>query len=125
MSIYCKRKTNLKNPITNRGLLKNTKTKKMKRLFLGLLLTISTLAIAQSGKVLDKDGEPQVGCKVTAPELRLTTYTDFDGNYELDIPKGTTLIFDYVSYETEIVVSQDSLIVVLKNYQIILEDLVQ
>ena len=97
----------------------------MKRLFLGLLLVISTLAMAQSGKVLDKDGESQVGCKVTAPELGLTTYTDFDGNYELDIPKGTTLIFDYVSYETEIVVSQDSLIVVLKNHQIILEGLVQ
>jgi hypothetical protein len=125
VTIYCKRKTNLKNPITNRGLLKNTKTKKMKRLFLGLLLTISTLAIAQSGKVLDKDGKPQVGCKVTSPELRLTTYTDFDGNYELDIPKGTTLIFDYVSYETEIVVSQDSLIVILKDSQIILEDLIQ
>jgi len=108
VTIYCKRKT-----------------KKMKRLFLGLLLVISTLVMAQSGKVLDKDGEPQVGCKVTAPELGLTTYTDFDGNYELDIPKGTTLIFDYVSYETEIVVSQDSLIVVLKNHQIILEGLVQ
>lgn len=97
----------------------------MKRLFLGLLLTISTLAIAQSGKVLDKTGEPQVGCKVTAPELRLTTYTDFDGNYELDVPKGTTLIFDYISYEKEIAVSQDSLIVVLKDSQIILEELVQ
>ena len=97
----------------------------MKRLFLGLLLTISTLAMAQSGKVLDKTGEPQVGCKVTAPELRLTTYTDFDGNYELDVPKGTTLIFDYISYEKEIVVSQDSLIVVLKDTQIILEELVQ
>ncbi len=97
----------------------------MKRLFLGLLLTISTLAMAQSGKVLDKTGEPQVGCKVTAPELRLTTYTDFDGNYELDVPKGTTLIFDYISYEKEIVVSQDSLIVVLKDSQIILEELVQ
>lgn len=97
----------------------------MKRLFLGLLLVISTLAIAQSGKVLDKTGEPQVGCKVTAPELRLTTYTDFDGNYELDVPKGTTLIFDYISYEKEIVVSQDSLIVVLKDTQIILEELVQ
>jgi len=108
VTIYCKRKT-----------------KKMKRLFLGLLLVISTLAMAQSGKVLDKDGEPQVGCKVTAPELGLITYTDFDGNYELDIPKGTTLIFDYVSYETEITISQDSLIVVLKNPQIILEGLVQ
>tara|TARA_R110001592_G_scaffold32581_3_gene113953 strand:+ start:428 stop:721 length:294 start_codon:yes stop_codon:yes gene_type:complete len=97
----------------------------MKRLFLGLLLVISTLAIAQSGKVLDKTGEPQVGCKVTAPELRLTTYTDFDGNYELDVPKGTTLIFDYISYEREIAVSQDSLIVVLKDSQIILEELVQ
>ena len=97
----------------------------MKRLFLGLLLVISTLAIAQSGKVLDKTGEPQVGCKVTAPELRLTTYTDFDGNYELDVPKGTTLIFDYISYEREMAVSQDSLIVVLKDSQIILEELVQ
>lgn len=97
----------------------------MKRLFLGLLLTISTLAIAQSGKVLDKTGEPQVGCKVTAPELRLTTYTDFDGNYELDVPKGTTLIFDYISYDTVITTSQDSLIVILKDSQIILEDLIQ
>ncbi len=35
--------------------------------------------MAQSGKVLDKDGEPQVGCKVTAPDLGLITYTDFDG----------------------------------------------
>ena len=90
----------------------------MKKLFLGLLLSISTLAMAQSGKVIDKTGEGQVGCKVSAPELGITTYTDFDGLYEINVPEGTKLVIEYVSYETEVVKSKDSLIVILKDYEI-------
>jgi hypothetical protein len=50
----------------------------MKKLLFGVLMMVSTLIFAQSGKVVDKTGEPQAFCKVTAPELNLVTYTDFD-----------------------------------------------
>lgn len=90
----------------------------MKKLFFGVLMMVSTLIFAQSGKVVDKTGEPQAFCKVTAPELNLVTYTDFDGLYEIDVPEGTKLVFDYVSYETLEVISKDSMEVTLKDPEI-------
>ena len=81
-------------------------------------MIVSTLIFAQRGKVVDKTGEPQALCKVTAPELNLVTYTDFDGIYEIDVPEGTKLVFDYVSYETLEVISKDSMGVTLKDPKI-------
>lgn len=97
----------------------------MKKLFLGLLLTISTLAMAQSGKVIDKTGEGQVGCKVSAPELGITTYTDFDGLYEIDVPEGTKLVIEYVSYETGVAKSKDNMVITLKDTQINFPETIQ
>ena len=81
-------------------------------------MMVSTLIFSQSGKVVDKTGEPQAFCKVTAPELNLVTYTDFDGIYESDVAEGTKLVFDYISYETLEVISKDSMEVILKDPEI-------
>ena len=54
----------------------------------------------------------------TAPELNLVTYTDFDGIYEIDVPEGIKLVFDYISYETLEVISKDSMEVTLKDPEI-------
>lgn len=90
----------------------------MKKILFGVLMMVSTLIFAQSGKVVDKTGEPQAFCKVTAPDLNVITYTDFDGLYEIDVPEGTKLVFDYVSYETLEVISKDSMEVTLKDPEI-------
>lgn len=52
------------------------------------------------GIVKDKSGEALIGVNVSAKGIPIGTVTDFDGNYELTIPKSiTALVFSYVGYE--------------------------
>ena len=86
---------------------------------------IGTLSFAQSGKVLDENGEPQVGCRITSLATNTTVYTDFDGNYTIDVPQGSLLEFQFISYQTDTIPSRDSLVVSLKEYKFCLtEDLI-
>lgn len=90
----------------------------MKHLILILILLISIKSIhSHNGTVIDSSGEPQVACKITAPDLNIHTYTDFDGKYSIEVPDGTLLMIEYISYETQFIVSVDSAIVVLKDHQ--------
>ena len=76
------------------------------------------LIFSQNGTVIDKTGESQPFCKVIAPDLGISTYCDFDGKYFIDVPDGTLLEFQYISYETTYAISRDSLIVILKDISI-------
>ncbi len=90
----------------------------MNKLFLGVLMFIGTLSFAQSGKVLDENGEPQAGCRITSLATNTTVYTDFDGNYTIDAPQGSLLEFQFISYQTDTIPSRDSLVVSLKEYKL-------
>jgi hypothetical protein len=90
----------------------------MKYLILLLISIISIKSIhPHSGIVIDSNGEPQFACKITAPDLNVHTYTDFDGKYSIEVPDCTLLMIEYISYETQFIVSVDNAIVVLKDHQ--------
>ena len=78
----------------------------------------SLIGYSQKGKVTDSNGEPLPGVMVNAPSYNLTVYVDFDGNYEIDVPEGTELIFSLVSYETNTVVSKENLDTVLEDIKL-------
>ena len=40
------------------------------------------------GRVLDNEGEPLIGLTILVEELTTGTYTDFDGNYSIDLEAG-------------------------------------
>ena len=73
---------------------------------IALLLSSATLAIAQttvSGTITDGDSdETLIGANVVVPGTSIGTATDFDGNFELTVPEGTTqLAVSYAGYQTQ------------------------
>ena len=73
-----------------------------------LLLSSASLALAQttvSGTITDGDnGETLIGANVVVPGTSIGTATDFDGNFELTVPEGTTqLAVSYAGYQTQTV----------------------
>ena len=71
-----------------------------------LLLSSASLALAQttvSGTITDGDNdETLIGANVIVPGTSIGTATDFDGNFELTVPEGTTqLAVSYAGYQTQ------------------------
>lgn len=53
-----------------------------------------------SGKVTDKKGMPIPGVNILLKGTKISTQTDFDGQFKIDAAKGQTLVVSYVSYST-------------------------
>jgi hypothetical protein len=76
-------------------------------LMLALCWTSFQLANAQKGTirgtVIDKEyGEPLIGVNVVVEGLTIGTSTDFDGNFSIEVEKGTySIVISYISYNTQ------------------------
>ncbi|QRM88984.1 TonB-dependent receptor plug domain-containing protein [Lacinutrix sp. WUR7] len=85
-----------------------------------LILFISCIAFAQTGKVagivMDGDfSEPLAFANILVKGTTTGTASDFDGKYDLDLSEGThTLIFSFVGYNTQeitdVVISADEVV---------------
>ena len=53
------------------------------------------------GTVIDTDEIPLIGVNILVKGTSTGTVTDFDGNYELTVPDGATLIFSYTGYVSQ------------------------
>lgn len=53
------------------------------------------------GQVLDPAGEPLIGVSIRVKGISLGTITDIDGNYEIDVPEQSLLVFTYLGYTTQ------------------------
>lgn len=78
------------------------------------------------GTVVDKTGEPIIGVTVVQKGTSNGVITDFDGNFSIDVPAGTTLVFSYVGYTTQEVAvgNQTTLNIVLDEDSKSLEEVV-
>lgn len=56
--------------------------------------------VAVSGNVKDNDGEALVGVSVVVKGTTIGTITDLNGNYAVEVPENSTLIFSYIGYKT-------------------------
>ena len=54
-----------------------------------------------NGTVVDNAGEPIIGATVRVKNSQNGTATDLDGKFELNVPKGSTLIISYVGMLTQ------------------------
>jgi TonB-linked SusC/RagA family outer membrane protein len=75
----------------------------MKRKYIIILLLFSGMLTAQnitvSGTVYDDGGVPLVGATVILQNTSTGTITDFDGNFNFDIPNNaTTLVVSYIGF---------------------------
>ena len=53
------------------------------------------------GRVVDNSGEPLIGVNVVQKETTNGTITDLNGNFSLNVPESSTLVFSYIGYETK------------------------
>ena len=71
----------------------------LRNLAIAASLFLSATAFAQSGavkgQVKDATGEPIIGATITA-NGKAVGVTDFDGNYSINVPKGTEITISYV-----------------------------
>ncbi len=102
--------------------------KKLKIFTLAALLCLVGTAQAKviRGTVTDQTGETIISATVIVKGTTIGTVTDFDGNYELDVPDDAqTLVFSYIGLETQEVAITGSVInVVLKENSEVLEEVV-
>ena len=77
-----------------------------KGVLLGVLLLSSSLVIAQfsvNGSVKDESGEALIGVSILVKGTTIGTATDFDGNFQLEIPSETAeLEFSYTGFKSEV-----------------------
>ena len=84
----------------------------MRILYILLFLAITLSGFSQTrtitGQLTDDTGEPIPGVNIVIKGTRIGTQTDLDGNYTIDAPVGSTLVFSYVGLETrEVVVTEN------------------
>lgn len=53
-----------------------------------------------TGRVLDDQGEPLPGVSILIEGGTTGTVTDIDGNFSLDVPEGSFLVFSFIGFET-------------------------
>ena len=93
-----------------------------------LLLPVSLRAqntITASGKVVDDKGEPLIGCSVQQKDKPANgTSVDLDGNFQLQVPAGSTLLFSFIGFTPQERKAATGMNVVLKEDTDLLEEVV-
>lgn len=53
------------------------------------------------GKIVDETGEGIIGANIIIDDTTTGTITDFDGNFELEVPKNANLVISYIGYKQQ------------------------
>lgn len=96
-------------------------------LFLGLFLSVGVYAqnITVKGHVKDVAGMEVIGASVVEKgKTSNGTITDLNGNFLLNVPKGSTLVISFIGYKTQEVSAMSSVIVTLAEDTEMLDEVV-
>ena len=76
----------------------------------------TTFAVVKiTGKVTDEKGEPLVGVSIKVQGATGGTVTDIDGLYSISAEEGSSLVFSYIGFETQVLPAREgTLNVVMK-----------
>lgn len=77
-----------------------------------------------TGVVVDEENNPIIGGTIKVKDAVEGTITDLDGQFSLNVSVGTTLVISYIGFETQEVVAETNMRVVLKNDNKVLDELV-
>jgi len=70
-------------------------------LFVGVMQAqTSNEKVIISGKVTDTDNNPLISVNVYVKGTQKGTLTDFDGNFSMEVAKGSTVVFSYIGFQT-------------------------
>ena len=101
--------------------------KKSRYLLLLLALMVSMVTRAQGilGTVTDEYGDPVIGASVVEKgNPQNGSITDFDGNFNVKVNEGTTIVISYIGYVTQELRATSGMKVVLKEDAQTLQDVV-
>ena len=95
-------------------------------LLLGMFLSIGAFAqqISIKGHVKDVTGEPIIGANILVKGTSNGTITDFDGNFVLNAPQNSILVFSFVGYESAEIPAARNMVVTLQDDAVMLEEAV-
>ena len=95
-------------------------------LMLGLFLSVGAYAqnITVKGHVKDALGGVIGASIVEKGNATNGTITDLDGNFSLNVPKGSTLVISFIGYKTQEVAAAPSIIVTLVEDSELLDEVV-
>ena len=90
-----------------------------------MLFFVGSLS-AQSlkGNVKDSTGEPIIGATIQEKGAKNMAVTDLDGNFSLNVPRGSTLVVSFIGYKTQEVVAASSVVVTLQEDSELLDEVV-
>ena len=96
--------------------------KKLTSVLLFLALSAGVVSAQTSkvtGKVIGEDGEPVIGASIIVKGTTVGTVTDFDGNFELEVPaNGKQLVISYIGMKSkEVVVSPNVNVTLMSDTQ--------
>lgn len=79
-----------------------------------------------SGVIVDINGIPMPGVNVTIKGTGNGVISDVDGNYELNVPMNSTLVFSFIGYQSQefVIEKQKNINVVLREATLELNDVV-
>ncbi|MDR0575015.1 MAG: TonB-dependent receptor [Tannerella sp.] len=83
--------------------------------------------VTVTGTVTDEKGEPVIGANILGEGANRGVITDANGNFNLNVPQGTTLVISYIGYRSrEIVVKaqQEYLSIILTEDSLLLNEVV-
>lgn len=89
---------------------------KFKLLVIAILLPVCTSAFAQNvvkGKVVDNNGSPVVGTRITIEATGESVSTDFNGNFEIEAEPGSKIVADCVGMQEKKAVLVDGIVITL------------
>ncbi len=68
-----------------------------------------------TGSVLDENNDPVIGANVSLRgNKKVAVNTDFDGNFKIQVPKGSMLEINYIGYKSESAAAKEGMIVYLQ-----------
>ena len=96
--------------------------KKLTSVLLFLAMSVGVVSAQTSkvtGKVIGEDGEPVIGASIIVKGTTVGTVTDFDGNFELEVPaNGKQLVISYIGMKSkEVVVSPNVNVTLMSDTQ--------
>ena len=96
--------------------------KKLTSVLLFLAMSVGVVSAQTSkvtGKVIGEDGEPVIGASIIVKGTTVGTVTDFDGNFELEVPaNGKQLVISYIGMKSkEVVVSSNVNVTLMSDTQ--------
>lgn len=69
----------------------------------------STKGSKLTGHITDEKGEPLIGATIIQKGTQNKTITDMDGNFEIDAPKGSTLLVSYIGAKDKEIKASESM----------------